>query len=399
MNDIATPPNPQESGGSHAPVPAQARLAVWFRVLLAVLFLLVVAGGTVRLTGSGMSIPHWPLIDYSTDPSTKEYSLLPPMNADQWQRISDVYHQEVIKPVEESDWLPIARVKKEFFIEYTHRAVAGLFAVLFLAVIVQVVLDAQARRSIGPMLLASVIVLVSQITLGGHVVLNHTHPLYVSVHLTTAFVFVSLILWMALRLGRPADAPEPERPPKVSRLAWAVTSLCLVQIFLGGIVAKTGAGKYWNTWPRMGNDGPVVPSAEALFIHEPWYRNFLESLLLVQFVHRWFAFAVLIGVAVLVAKLIARPLSVAGRMTLRGVAFVVVFQILLGIVTLLEAVPYSLGIMHLMTGLVLFQLLIALTFEVRNNPALLDYELRKAAKAAESNAREERFDAHAARVS
>ncbi len=382
-----------------APVPSQVRLTIWFRVLLGVLFLLVIVGGTVRLTGSGMSIPHWPLIDYSENPAETQYSLLPPMNAQQWQRISDVYHEEVIKPLEASDWLPISRVKKEFWIEYSHRAVAGLFGILFLVVIVQVLLNADMRKRIGWMLLASVIVLVSQITLGGHVVLNHTHPLYVSIHLTTAFIFVSLILWMALRLSRPAEAAVPERAPKVSRLAWAATILCLIQIFLGGIVAKTGAGKFWNTWPHMGENGPIVPSGEALFIHSPWYRNFLESLLLVQFVHRWFAFIVLVAVALLVAKLIARPLSMAGRWTLRAVAFVVVFQILLGIVTLLEAVPYSLGILHLATGLVLFQLLIALTFETQNNAALLEHEKQGAASAAESDAQENEFNAHTARVS
>jgi len=386
-------PNIAQAPGGQSPVPASARMAAWFRLLLGILFLLVVVGGTVRLTGSGMSIPHWPLIDYSTDPSVKEYSLLPPMNEAQWERISDVYHTLVVRKNDPSITLPMSQVKREFYIEYSHRAVAGFFGIVFLAVIVQVAVNAEVRRRIGLMLIASVVVLASQIVLGGHVVLNHTHPLYVSTHLITAFVFISLIQWMAMTLGRPEGAPSPERAPALVWLPRVAAAVCLVQIFLGGIVAKTGAGKFWNTWPQMGEGGPVVPPAEALFMQEPWYRNFLENLMTVQFVHRWFAFAVLVAVFVLVAKLMARPLTRGGRWALRGVSFIVVFQIMLGILTLLKAVPYFLGILHLATGLALFQLLVALTFEVRHNAAI------HAARPVLAAEPEEDLDAHPARVS
>lgn len=389
MNDSSTDREPSSA------VPEVARMAAWFRVLLGILFLLVVVGGTVRLTGSGMSIPHWPLIDYSTDPSRTEYSLLPPMSQAQWERISDVYHTLVVRKNDPNITLPMSQVKREFYIEYSHRAVAGFFGIVFLAVIAQVFALPAVRRRVGVLLVASVVVLASQIVLGGHVVLNHTHPLYVSSHLITAFIFIALIQWMAMDLGHRAESSKPLRSMKLVWLARAATLLCLGQIFLGGIVAKTGAGKFWNTWPQMGEGGPIVPPAEALFVQEPWYRNFLENLMTVQFVHRWFAFVVLIAVVALVASLMAKPLTRGGRWALRGVAFVVVFQIMLGILTLLEAVPYFLGILHLATGLALFQLLVALTFEVCHNTAIAEFK----PAAAKASAPEGEIDAQAARVS
>ncbi len=409
LNDVSSsgPATPEAEGAAVEQAPPSPesldliRMAAWMRVLLVILFLLVIAGGTVRLTGSGMSIPEWPIIYYGFDEATGKKtnpSVFPPMSEEQWQVAYNTYHEIEIKPADESEYLPMSQVKREFWTEYTHRFIAASFSIVFLAVIVQTFRRKVVRERIGKMLIASVILLATQIVLGGHVVINHTHPLYVSVHLGTAFIFIAMIQWMAMRLSRPLDAEKPEKAPVFTRWVWLATAVTFIQIFSGGIVAKTGAGKSYNTWPKMGEQ--LVPPSSALWQSHitPPVNNLIENIILVQFIHRWLAFGVLAIVGLVILKSFFRPLTRVGRLIVRGIAFVVVLQVLVGIATLLTAVPYQLGILHLATGLALFELLIMLAFEVRHNTALLDWEKEAEARLV-TEPMEQEIEAQPARLS
>ena len=57
-----------------------------FLALLVVLFILIVWGAYVRLTGSGLSIPEWPIVNGS---------LLPPTSDSDWQAVYQKYYLEV----------------------------------------------------------------------------------------------------------------------------------------------------------------------------------------------------------------------------------------------------------------------------------------------------------------
>ena len=357
----------------------QVRIAAWLRFMLVWLFCLVVVGGLVRLTHSGMSIPDWPVIYYG--PEQTKPSILPPFSEASWQQAYNTYYQEVVlRPNSEYGERSMGQFKREFWTEWGHRGLAKGFAILYLAVLIQTWRKKALRERIFGLLLTAGLILFFQIVLGGVVVRKHTPALYVSFHLTTAFIFVAMVAWSALKIARPYEAPKPPKAPALTKLAWAVAIICLVQVFSGGIVANTKAGLHYNTWPAIGET--IIPPLSVLWsdIYEPVIRNFVDNIVLVQFIHRWLAFGVAAMVFVLAGVLFMKPLSTPGRWAVRAVVFTVGFQILLGIYTLLEGIPVVPAALHLGTGLVLFVLLISLVFEVRHNNAIYALELEKEAK-------------------
>jgi cytochrome c oxidase assembly protein subunit 15 len=116
----------------------------------------------------------------------------------------------------------------------------------------------------------------------------------------------------------------------------------LFQIYLGALVAGLHAGLIFNTWPLI--DGGLVPRASQLFFQEPWWRNFFENPLTVQFVHRTVAYGLWIAavahaidVARTAKEVLASALALAAAVTL---------QAAVGIVTLLHQAPISLALLH-----------------------------------------------------
>ncbi len=341
-------------------------MAVFLACLLLWLFALVLAGATVRLTGSGMSIPDWPLIQYGPG----QRSILPPFSESAWQTVYDTYHREYIHKVSPGLFKTMEKFKQEFWTEYSHRAIAKLYGFPLLAMLILTYSIPVIRRRIGVLMGASFLLLIAQVILGGLVVLNHTPVLKVAIHLVTAFTYVGLMVWMILKLLRPVDASGFTPRGWFMGWAWGVALICLLQIFTGGLMAKSDAGRHFNTWPLLGET--LIPPSRALWqeVHNPAIRNFVENIVLIQFVHRWLAFGVLLGVICLIGVLLRQPLSLPGRYALRGVLGVITLQIILGILTLLNGVPYYLAIVHHGTGLVLFLMLVVLAFEARYNPAM-----------------------------
>jgi heme a synthase len=126
--------------------------------------------------------------------------------------------------------------------------------------------------------------------------------------------------------------------------AIGLVTLILCQIYLGALVAGLRAGLIYNTWPLI--DGGLVPAPSELFFQEPWWRNFFENPLTVQFVHRTMAYAVWIAAvahAIDVARNARGGASLVPAITL---AAAVTLQAALGIVLLLQQAPIGLALAH-----------------------------------------------------
>jgi cytochrome c oxidase assembly protein subunit 15 len=122
-------------------------------------------------------------------------------------------------------------------------------------------------------------------------------------------------------------------------------------------VAGLNAGLIHNTWPMM-NDGKLMHET-VLIEQTPVWLNFVEGKSGVQFVHRYLAYVV-VGLIVFIWYK-ARKLSLTLTQT-RGIYMLLIlvgFQFLLGVFTLLLAVPLWLGVLHQVGA---FFLLAAMTF-------------------------------------
>ena len=341
----------------------QRRLAVWFFVLTLAIAFLVLVGGTVRITDSGLSIPEWPIINGS---------LLPPLTEADWVTVYNTYYDkihnmQVTGPSDArfSDLLTMSEFRFIFAVEYFHRFMAAVVSILFFALFFQI-MRSEALKAVkarySKRLIGMAVLLVSQAVLGGIVVKLDLRAEFVSVHLGLAFAFFALVFWTGLQLCFGEE--RKTGTSFVMKLGWTALALVFLQVISGGLVAATKAGYLLNTWPHMGSS--FVPPFEMLVQPHigPFWVNFFKNPILVQFVHRWFAFIAAAGVFMLVFVGMAEHTNRRARLVLRAVASVVVLQILLGITTLVTKVQALVAIAHLMVGLLLFALLVWGCFEL-----------------------------------
>ena len=161
-----------------------------------------------------------------------------------------------------------------------------------------------------------------------------------AMHLGLALIIFSFCLGMGLHFFRDARLPAAAGPGVA--LSGTITVLVLVQSLLGALVAGLDAGTTYTDWPFM--DGDVIPS--GLFDMSPAVSNLFESHLTVQFNHRLVAYALTVAVIWHVFRLARtkapKPVLVSGALLVAAV----LGQGVLGIVTLMNAVPLPLGAAH-----------------------------------------------------
>ena len=130
--------------------------------------------------------------------------------------------------------------------------------------------------------------------------------------------------------------------------------LLFVQIIAGALVAGTKAGMAFPDWPTVG--GHLFPPTYGEIA--PFWRNLIENQAAVQFNHRTLGYVVGgLGLAIGFAA-IARGSGWAGRLG-QWVGALCLFQIILGIVTVVHAAPLALGLMHQATAVALWLVTIA----------------------------------------
>ena len=109
-------------------------------------------------------------------------------------------------------------------------------------------------------------------------------------HLTLACVIFAMLLWTAQRL-RPHE-PLRAAGAHPRRRAWRWSCSCWCRSISARWSPGLRAGLIYNTWPLI--DGALIPDAARLFFEQPWWRNFFENALMVQFNHRMMAYAIFV---------------------------------------------------------------------------------------------------------
>jgi heme a synthase len=159
-------------------------------------------------------------------------------------------------------------------------------------------------------------------------------------HLILASAIYVALLWTAA--GR--DAPLAMRVRAITRAgALCLLVLVLLQIYLGALVAGLRAGYAYNTWPLI--DGALIPNSAHLFFQAPFWRNFFENILTVQFDHRMVAYLVFIGAAIHALDVVRHEKG-RGRIGALALFAASALQVALGVATLLLVVPLPLALLH-----------------------------------------------------
>lgn len=154
-------------------------------------------------------------------------------------------------------------------------------------------------------------------------------------------VIYGYLFWLALRLLLPAEGDSALRPA-LRRGLWTFFGVLVVTLVSGGLVAGLNAGMTYNSYPFM--DGRLIPAGYAPL--SPWLLNWGETIEAVQFNHRLLAHLLVVGgLGLWLWSRFAAPVR-AVRRAFDLLAIAVSLQLLLGIWTLLAAVPVWLGAVH-----------------------------------------------------
>jgi cytochrome c oxidase assembly protein subunit 15 len=136
-------------------------------------------------------------------------------------------------------------------------------------------------------------------------------------------------------------------------------------MLLGALVAGLHGGLVYNTWPSM--DGRVLPELNFTWV------SFFEDAGLAQFDHRIGAYVVFVTALVLAFRIRSIKPSPAAVNAAGAVAALAVFQVVLGIVTLVSQVPIALAAAHQLTAALLFCAAVWQAFELRLTKASLSF--------------------------
>lgn len=310
-------------------------IRIWLWVLAALVAATLVVGGATRLTGSGLSITEW-------RPVT---GVIPPLTTADWLLEFDKYRQ-IPQFLQLNPDMTLAGFQFIYWWEWTHRMLARSIGIVFAIPFAVFVWNGLIDRPLFWKLLGLFVLGGLQGAIGWWMVSSglaertDVSQYRLAVHLTLACLILIGLVLLAVRL-RAREALEAALRTGV--LARVLLVLVLVQIFVGALVAKTGAGLTFNTWPLM--DGQFFPSFEQLFPMTPRWLNLFENVMTIQFVHRMIAYAIfLLALAHAVDAQRSGPLATAVR---AAVLFALVtVQAILGIVTLLHVSPLSLSLAH-----------------------------------------------------
>ncbi|WP_340155038.1 COX15/CtaA family protein [uncultured Winogradskyella sp.] len=321
----------------------------WLLTGCILIFIMVVVGGITRLTHSGLSISNYKLIS----------GTIPPMNDVEWNEAFELYKQypEYQKL---NNHFSIEEFKDIYFWEWIHRVIGRFIGLVFFIPFVYFLI--KKRLSKSTIKKATILLIMGgfQGFLGWYMVKSglvdrpDVSHYRLAAHLTTAFLTFAYTFWVALDLMFPDKKVIDKKLRNFIRISLVIL---VIQIIYGAFVAGLDAGWIHNHWPLM-NEGKWIH--ETVFIEQnPTYLNFLEGKSGVQFVHRTLAYIVAILILAIWYKANRLTLTSFQKKGINVLLIMVGIQFLLGVLTLILAVPVWLGVSHQVGA---FILLSAMTF-------------------------------------
>ena len=353
----------------------------WLLAVAAIIVCMVMLGGLTRLTGSGLSITRW-------DPIM---GAIPPLNDAQWHDAFAKY-QHIPQYRLENHGMTLEAFKGIFWWEWTHRLLGRLLGVVFFVPFVWFAWTGAIARREWPRMLLLFALGGLQGFVGWWMVMSgletrvSVSQYRLAIHLGVAIILLGAILWTALeylRLRIPSPprsggegqgegvlmarslSPSPHPSPLphirggegVRVFACVLVALVYLQMLLGALVAGLHAGLIYNTWPSM--DGRVFPE-----LNFTW-TSFFEDPGLAQFDHRIGAYVVFVVAMALTGMVHGKRLGGYAAKAASLVGGLVLFQLALGVATLLWQAPLGLSALHQLTAALLFCASVWQAFELR----------------------------------
>lgn len=188
------------------------RLAV---LTAALAYLQIALGGLVRVSGSGLGCPDWPLCHGKPYPPADVHSI----------------------------------------IEYAHRAVGSVTGIFIIGTVVLAwVIFRQRRPLVAWLATASLVAISGEGLLGALVVFKDLQAWLVVIHLALAMIILGLLIATAVMSMKPQQVANS----RSGLLQWVAVAATYLLLLTGSSVVASGADDRCHAWPLCGNG--FVPS-------------------------------------------------------------------------------------------------------------------------------------------
>ena len=305
-------------------------IRIWLYVIAAMVLAIVVVGGATRLTESGLSITNWEPV----------HGVIPPLTGEAWQE-EFLEYQQIPEYQQINLGMTLGEFKSIYWWEWSHRILARLIGVVFLVPFLWLWATGRIERSLWSRLVGIFVLGGLQGAAGWWMVASgltertEVSQYRLAIHLMLAAFIFTYLLWVVRGLRPPRTAAQ--YPPSSTRwFANSLIVLVLLQLYFGALVAGLEAWRATTDWPAMGN-GFIPP---GLFSSDvPWWRNFFENMLMVQFQHRMLAYLIAILVVIHAVALARRAAGSRLAFSSYRLVALVALQVIVGVVTLVTAAP------------------------------------------------------------
>jgi cytochrome c oxidase assembly protein subunit 15 len=264
---------------------------------LVAVYLLIMVGGVVRSTGSGMGCPDWPKcfgqwtpptsVDQLPENYKEEYAAHRQKKNEKFAKyLTALGFQETANKIltdpsvrEESDFNPV-----KTWIEYVNRLVGVVIGFLIFAVFIYSWRYRRVKFSITLIAFLCFILVGFQGWIGSIVVSTNLTPWVVTVHMFLAMVIVAMLVWLVHKSNIHQELVQQLKSPSIltNFLLAACMVVLLVQILLGTQVREA-----------------IDRVATEIYTREGW----ISAVGLDFIIHRSFSWAVLILHVILTVKL------------------------------------------------------------------------------------------------
>jgi cytochrome c oxidase assembly protein subunit 15 len=319
----------------------------WLFIFAFIVAFLVVFGGFVRLTRSGLSIVEWNPIS----------GVMPPIGQQAWAEEFAKYQltPEYLK-VNTSMTLP--EYKFIFYMEWFHRLIARLAGLAYAFPVFYFLFNKTIPLKEFGIYFFMGLLFISQALMGwimvssGLVDRPAVSHFSLTAHLLLATSLLGFSLWTAFghKYGFPAPGQKAKWSLPSKLTAWSI-ALLLLQMSYGGFTAGLKAGHVSDTWPLM--LGKWIPPN----LFNSWI-NLFETPQTIVFIHRWVAWLGLIAVPLVYYFVKKQNYPQDIQKGLQWLIGVVALQITLGVLTILSYVNIVIALAHQANALLLFSLAI-----------------------------------------
>lgn len=322
---------------------------------LIAVYVLILVGGIVRSTGSGMGCPDWPKCFGSWVPPSSVSELPADYKSfySQYRQKKNVKFAKYLRAVglentadqllrdksvlKEADFNPT-----KTWVEYINRLVGVVIGFLIFAVFVVSVRFWKTRRELTYIAFATFVLVGFQGWIGSIVVSTNLTPWVVTVHMFLALVIVAMLVYLIVK-----SAKEDSHMYHSSTLWWllACIAVLLIQILLGTQVRE------------------AIDRVASLVSRNLWIESIGDDFI----IHRSFSWIVFFAHAGLVVNLMK---TTGSKAFLIGLILLILGTILTGVSMASFAVSSYLQPLHLLLATVTFgmQFLLLLKFKKSKKP-------------------------------